>query len=131
MNEWFGIGRLVRDVEVKYTQAGLAVAQFTLAIDRIVKSGAEKKADFIPVVLFGKSAETAGNTLDKGRKVAVKGHIQTRSYDAKDGTKRYVTEIIGERFEYCDDKRGGGQQHAPDDAGVFGTEVSPEDDIPF
>lgn len=123
-------GRLCKDPEVRYTQTGKVVASLTLAVDAWTKPGEEKHADFFNCVLWGKTAETAGNTLVKGRKILVEGRLQNRSYEGNDGQKRYVTEIIVGSFEYCDNKKNT-EQHAPDDAGVFGSEVNTEDSIPF
>lgn len=98
MNKWIGIGRLVRDAELKFTQGkGTAVSTFTLAIDD--GYGENKKTDFISVVLWGKSAESLSSYLTKGTLIAVSGKVSTRSYDAKDGTKRYVTEIKADMFD--------------------------------
>lgn len=103
MNKAVLLGRLVKEPEIRYTPSNKVVAQFTLAIDRpYANQEGQKEADFIPVVLWGKSAETFGNTVGKGQRVLVEGRIQTRSYDAKDGSKRYVTEVIAERFEYIE-----------------------------
>ena len=64
----------------------------------------KKEADFIPVVIWGKSAELAGNSLGKGQRVLVEGRVQIRSYDANDGSKRWVTEVIADRFEFIERK---------------------------
>lgn len=108
MNRSFLLGRLVKDPEVRTTPSGKAVAQFTLAVDRPFNNAeGQKEADFIPCVIWGKSAETIGATVRKGQRVMVEGRIQVRSYDAKDGTKRYVTEVICDRFEYIERKDSG------------------------
>lgn len=125
MNHWVGIGRLTRDPEVRYTQSGKACAKFTLAIDR--RGNGEKQADFIQCVAWEKTAEIIGNHCTKGKKIAVEGRIQTRSYDANDGTKRYVTEIVVQSMEFCDSK--GGQQLS--DAKGFAGAPVPDEDIPF
>lgn len=125
MNTWVGIGRLVRDPEVRYTQSGKACAKFTLAIDR--RGNGEKQADFIQCVAWEKIAEVISQYTGKGRKIAVEGRIQTRSYDAQDGNKRYVTEVVVQSMEFCDSK--GGQQLS--DAKEFGGTTVPDDDIPF
>ena len=93
MNKWVGIGRLVADAELKFTPGkGTPVSTFRLAIDD--GYGENKKTYFIPVVLWGKRAENLSSYLNKGALVAVSGKVSTRSYDAQDGTKRYVTEIV-------------------------------------
>lgn len=105
MNKTILLGRLTKDPEVRYTNSGKCVAQFTLAVDRpFTGQDGKREADFIPVVIWGKSAETAGNNLVKGQRVLVEGRIQTRSYDANDGTKRFVTEVIADRFEFIERK---------------------------
>ena len=124
MNAWVGIGRLVRDPEVRYTQSGKAVARFTLAIDG---RGGEKQADFIPCVAWEKTAEIISQHVSKGQKIAVEGRIQTRSYDANDGMKRYVTEVVVNSMEFCDSK--GGQQLS--DVKEFAGTAVPDEDIPF
>jgi single-strand DNA-binding protein len=88
MNKVILMGRLVRDPEVRYTQTGKVVAQFTLAVDRpFTNQDGQREADFINCVLWGKSAELLGNGVHKGQKVLVEGRLQIRSYDAKDGSK--------------------------------------------
>lgn len=99
MNKWVGIGRLTKDAELKYTPgAGTPVSTFTLAVDNYNAKEKKNDADFIPIVLWGKSAESLAQYLVKGTQVAVAGRISTRSYDAKDGTKRYVTEVVAEMY---------------------------------
>ena len=127
MNHWTGIGRLTRDPNVKYTQSGKAVASFTLAIDRRRSGDAEKQADFISCVAWEKTAEVIAQYVSKGQKIAVEGRIQTRSYDANDGTKRYVTEVVVNSMEFCDSKSG--QQLS--DAKEFAGTAVPDEDIPF
>lgn len=96
MNKVILAGRLVRDPEVRYTQTGKAVASFTLAVNRRFSRSADQQqtADFIPIVVWDKLAEVCGNNLVKGSQVLIEGRIQIRSYDAQDGSKRYVTEVI-------------------------------------
>ena len=99
MNKVILIGRLVKDGELGYTPgAGTPVMKFTIAVDNYNSKTQEKGADFIPVVLWGKAAESLAQYLFKGTQVAVAGRISTRSYDAKDGSKRYVTEVTAEMF---------------------------------
>lgn len=128
MNKVVLIGRLARDPEVRYTQSGKAVTSFTLAVDRRVRKDteAQQTVDFIPIVAWDKLAEICGNYLAKGRRTAVEGHIQVRSYEAKDGAKRYVTEVIAESVEFLGDKGTGDNTSQ----GYGGTPVSDEM-IPF
>ena len=97
------IGRLTRDPEVRYTaNTQMAVATFTLAVDRPVKSGEEKKADFPRVITFGKQAENCEKYLQKGRLVAVQGRIQTGSYKNKEGQTVYTTDVVADRVEFLE-----------------------------
>lgn len=99
MNKVVLIGRLTKDGELKYTPGnGTPVIQFNIAVDNYNSKTKENKADFIPVVLWGKAAESLAAYLVKGTQVAVGGRISTRSYDAKDGSKRYVTEVVADMF---------------------------------
>lgn len=110
MNKVVLIGRLVRNPELKFAPTtGMAVTRLTLAVDRrkLSKDG-QKEADFIPVVLFGKTAENTANYMVKGSLLGVSGTIRTGSYDAKDGTKRYTTEIYADEVQFLD-KKGSGQ----------------------
>ena len=94
MNKVVLIGRLTKDPELRFTPGtGAAVTTLTLAVDRYNPKTGQNEADFIPVVIWGKQAESTANYMSKGGQVAISGRIQTRSYDAKDGTKRYVTEV--------------------------------------
>ncbi len=100
MNKAILIGRITRDLELKYTTGGTAVTNFTIAVDRY-KKGDEQEADFIPIVVYGKTAEACANNLGKGRLIAVSGRIQTRSYEGQNG-KRHVTEIIADEVQFLD-----------------------------
>lgn len=110
MNHVTLIGRLTKDPEVRYTQSGTPVGTFTLAVDRRVQKDKPKEADFIPCVVWGKTAEVVGNWCKKGKQVGVEGRIQVRSYDAKDGSKRYVTEVIVSELELLGKSEGGNKQ---------------------
>lgn len=99
MNKVVLIGRLTKDPELKYTPStGTAVTTITLAVDNYNSKTQEKTADFIPVVLWGKQAENTAQYTLKGSQVAISGRISVRTYDAKDGTKRYVTEVVADMF---------------------------------
>lgn len=136
MNKVFLMGRLVRDPEIRTTQSGKMVTSFTLAVDRL--GGGRDNADFIPVVTWEKLAEICGNNLAKGQRALVEGRLQIRSYDGKDGQKRWVTEIIAQSVEFFD-RRSAGTTHnssaagapATDMAAQFGQDVAPDDEIPF
>lgn len=99
MNKVVLIGRLTKDPELRYTPGnGVAVSSLTLAVDNYNSKTGEKGADFIPVVVWGKSAENVAQYCVKGSQIAVSGRIANRSYDAKDGTKRYITEVVADMF---------------------------------
>ncbi|MGL4483485.1 MAG: single-stranded DNA-binding protein [Anaerovoracaceae bacterium] len=111
MNNVSLIGRLTRDPEVRYTQgANLAVASFSIAIDRLPRANEEKKTDFIRIVVFGKQAESCEKFLAKGRLVGVEGRIQTDSYVNKEGQKVFTTDIVANRVQFLEwgDKKEGG-----------------------
>ncbi|MEY8366117.1 single-stranded DNA-binding protein [Anaerovoracaceae bacterium 41-7] len=103
MNSVVLIGRLTRDPEVRYTASTqMAVATFTVAIDRPVRAGGEKQTDFPRVTVFGKQAENCGKYLAKGRLVGVQGRIQTGSYQNKDGVTVYTTDVVADRVEFLE-----------------------------
>ena len=109
MNKCTLIGRLTRDPEVRYTQGdnAMAIARYSLAVDRRFKRDGEPDADFINCVAFGKSGEFAEKYLKKGTKIAVVGRIQTGSYTNKDGQKVYTTDVVVEEQEFAESKNSG------------------------
>ncbi|MGC7871693.1 single-stranded DNA-binding protein [Desulfosporosinus sp. SYSU MS00001] len=127
------IGRLTKDPELRYTPTGVAVTNFTLAIDRNFKNAqGERDTDFIPCVVYRQLAEFTANYLSKGKMAAVDGRIQVRSYTAQDGQKRWVTEVIAESVHLLSPKDSGGQDpNAQTGTRSFGHEVNLDDDIPF
>lgn len=99
------MGRVTKEPEVRYTQSGKCVCTFIIAVNREFKNeDGNYDADFIPVVVWGKAAELAGNSLDKGHRILVEGRLQNRSYEAKDGSKRYIAEIISQHIEFVERK---------------------------
>ena len=115
MNKIILLGRLTKDPEVRYTDSGKVVCQFTLAVDRpFAGPDGKREADFIPVVLWGKQGETAGNGLHHGNRALVEGRLQIRSYDGKDGSKRWVTEVIADRFEFIERRSDAEKQEKQD-----------------
>lgn len=101
MNKAFLIGRLATDPELRTTSGGVSVCQFRLAVSRkYTNQQGVREADFFPIVVWRQQAETCARYLSKGRQCAIVGTIQTRSYDAQDGTKRYVTEIVADEVEF-------------------------------
>lgn len=137
MNKIILLGRLVRDPEVEYTKSEKIVAKITLAVNRAFKnSDGQQEADFIPVIIWGKQAELIGNSCKKGHRLFVEGRLQIRSYDAKDGSKRWVTEVIANSFEFIEHKaKSGSEAHAvdqqPSAMDPFGSAVPFDEEIPF
>ena len=111
MNSVILIGRLIKDVELRYTQSSNATyARFTLAVDKglskdkkqELEAQGQQTADFINIVVWGKQAENCQKYLRKGRNVAIQGRLQSGSYTAQDGTRRFVTEVWAERVQFID-----------------------------
>ena len=113
MNSVQLIGRLTRDPEVRYTDGGVSIARFSLAVERRFKQENGADADFINIVSFGKTAEFIEKYLHKGKKVALNGRIQTGSYTDKDGKKVYTTDVIAENVEFCESKGTSSNNDAP------------------
>lgn len=145
MNKVILIGRLTADPELRYTPSGTSNCTVNLAVDRLPNKDGEVVADFIRCVVWGKSAENLAKYMSKGRQIAIEGRLQVRSYD-KDGSKRWVAEVIAERVQYLGSKPA--EDDRPEDSveqtntyaspaaqrsfGDFGTEVSfSDDDLPF
>lgn len=130
MNRVCLIGRLVRDPELRYAGTGTAITNFTLAVDRKFKNAqGEKETDFINCVAFKQLAELVANYLAKGKLCSVEGRIQVRSYEDKDGQKRWVTEVVADNAVFLSPKDGNSSGSA---SSAFGHEVNMEDDtIPF
>ena len=113
MNKVILIGRLTRDVEMKYsTNNDTAIARYTLAVNRPFKREGEPEADFLPCVAFNKTAEFAEKYLAKGIRVAIEGRIQTGSYTNSEAEKVYVPEIVVERQEFLEKKARNNQPEA-------------------
>lgn len=144
MNHISLIGRLTADPELRYTPSGKAVAGFSLAVDRRVASATGgKQTDFIQIVCWAKTAEVVTQYLTKGRLVAIEGRLQIRSYEAKDGQKRRVAEVIANGVTFLPDGKNGKPKPAEaaeaavvaEDAEAV-LEAAPvldveEDDVPF
>jgi single-strand DNA-binding protein len=122
LNRVILIGRLTKDPELRYTPAGVAVTQFTLAVDRQFSgSKEEREADFIPVVTWRQLAETCANYLRKGRLAAVEGRIQVRNYENNEGRRVYVTEVIADNVRFLESaNREGGAQGRDEQSGGSG-----------
>lgn len=110
MNKVILIGRLTRDPELRTIATGNATTSFTIAVNRnFTNQNGEREADFINCVAWRKQAENIAKYCTKGSQIAVEGRIQTRSYDAQDGTKRYVTEVIADNVTFLSSRAGGSQ----------------------
>ncbi|WP_270501118.1 single-stranded DNA-binding protein [Clostridium butyricum] len=142
MNKVVLIGRLTKDPELRFTPgSGAAVTTLTLAVDRHNPKTNQNEADFIPIVIWGKQAENTANYMSKGGQVAISGKIQTRSYDAKDGTKRYITEVVADQFggvQFLGNKGEVNQNNGSNNFGnmnqdIFEEDITPVDggDMPF
>lgn len=115
MNSVQLVGRLTKDPDVRYTDSGLSIARFSLAVDRRFKSDSGPTADFPNCVSFGKTAEFIEKYFHKGMKIGLQGRIQTGSYTDNDGNKRYTTDVVVENCEFVESKRS--QQGASEEAG--------------
>lgn len=105
MNKVVLMGRLARDSEIRYTASNSMILRNSIAVDRRFKQEGQPTADFIPITVFGKTAEFISNYFSKGQRIAVVGRIQTGSYDNAEGKKVYTTEVIVEEAEFCESKR--------------------------
>jgi single-strand DNA-binding protein len=139
VNKVILVGNLGKDPEVRYTPGGQAVAKFPLATtdNWTDQSGQrQEKTEWHNVVVWGKQAENCGQYLAKGRQVYLEGSIRSRSYDDKEGNKRYITEVVAQRVQFLGG--GGGGRGAQSDSGGlgggvddFGSGPIPDDDVPF
>ena len=139
MNKVILIGRLTKDVELRYTQTNnTAVASFSLAVNRkFVKPGEERQADFFNIIAWNKLAENISKYLFKGNQVAISGRLETRSWDDPNGQKHYVTEVIAEEIDFIGSKNKQNNEailnsptpiHKNDDTSDF---ICNGDDLPF
>lgn len=134
MNKVILAGRLTKNPEIRYTQTGKAVASFTLAVNRRFShnTNQEQTADFIPIVVWDKLAEVCSKYLFKGSQVLIEGRMQVRNYEAQDGSKRYVTEVIAQELEFMGSKPTALESKPlSPQAQNFGQEVHPDEEIPF
>lgn len=129
MNKVILIGNLTKDPEVRSTGNGASVCTFTLAVERRFKTAAgEKTSDFFTIVCWRQLADLCGKYLSKGKKASVIGELQNRSYEAKDGTKRYVTEIVASEIEFLTPRSAQDPSPLPD---ISSFEDVPNEDLPF
>ena len=142
MNKVILIGRLTRDPDVRYSQAeeSVAVARYTLAVNRRFHRDGEQAADFVSCVAFGKQGEFAEKYLRQGIKIAITGRIQTGSYTNRDGQKVYTTDVIIESQEFVESKKAveereaaeyGGRQEVPEGDGFMNIPDGIDEELPF
>lgn len=100
------VGRITKDPELRQTQSGISVASFSLAINRtFTNQSGQREADFVPVVVWRKQAENVAQYVGKGSLVGVEGRLQTRSYDAADGSKRFVMEVVADSVQFLESRQ--------------------------
>jgi len=111
MNNVVLVGRLTRDPELRTTPNGIATCQISLAVNGIPNANGERTTDFINIVVWRRQAENVAKYCSKGSQVGVVGRIHTRSYDANDGSKRYVTEVVADNITFLGSSNKGGSQY--------------------
>ena len=135
MNKVVLMGRLTRDPEVRYSagENALAIARYTLAVDRRSHKDGEATADFISCVSFGRTAEFAEKYFRQGLRIVISGRIQTGSYTNKDGNKVYTTDVMVEEHEFCEGKNGNNQNKPVSDSGSDFMKIPDgiENNLPF
>jgi len=139
VNKVILVGNLGKDPEVRFTPSGRAVAKFSIATTESwmdQESGRQERTEWHNIVVWGKQAESCGQYLAKGRQVFVEGAIRSRSYDDKEGNKRYITEIVAQRVQFLGGRgasaeSGGGGGAGGGNFDEFGGGQIPEDDVPF
>lgn len=130
MNKVTVIGRWVKDLELKFTPGnGTAVATSTIAIDRRFKKEGQQEADFVPVVIWGKQAESTAKYTSKGSLVGISGRMQTRNYENKQGNKVYIAEIVAEEVQFLESKKK--EENVPNGSSNNYSESKDSSDIPF
>lgn len=136
MNRTILVGRLTADPELRTTPNGIATTRITVAVNRIPNANGERIADFINVVVWRRQAENVAKFCSKGSLVGIEGRIQSRSYDAQDGTRRYVTEVIADNVTFLGSRNsngGSGSSYTPSEPSMTETTPMdiPSDDVPF
>lgn len=111
LNKAIILGRITHDLEVRQTQSGTAVLQFTVAVDRNYSKDGEKQTDFINCVAWRQTAEFVSRWFSRGRMIAVDGRLQTRTYEDKNGTKHYITELIVENANFTGEPKQDGNNN--------------------
>lgn len=137
MNKVILAGSLTKDIEMRYTQTGKAIARFILSVNRRVSKDKEKQqADFIPIIVWNKLAEICSKYLTKGSQILVEGHLQIRDYVAQDGKKHYIAEVIAQKLEFMGSKvTAGNEQLQNQEQNISQEEITQDtatdEEIPF
>ena len=132
MNRVYLIGNLTRDPELASTTSGVSVCRFSIAVQRRFSNAeGEREADFFNIVVWRAQGENCHKYLKKGSKCAICGSLQNRSYDANDGTKRTITEIVADEVEFLTTKAADGSERQPDKKEVAELEPIDDDSLPF
>ena len=136
LNRVILVGRIVRDPELKKTTSGVSVTSFTIAVDNIVRSGAEKTTSFIPCTCWNKTAEPVAKYCSKGSLVGIDGRLTQRSYEDKNSNKRSVVEVIADSVQFLERKSDDSQTNnfdsTPDNSSSIQEGIdSTDDDLPF
>ena len=136
MNKCMLIGNLTKDPELRSTTTGISVCSFSIGVSRRFQNqNGERETDFFNIVVWRKQGETAAKYLRKGSQVAISGQIQIRNYEAKDGTKRYVTEIIADEVQFLrssnSDSKDGNSYNAPSPSKDGSQMLEINEDMPF
>ena len=132
MNKVVLVGRLTKNPELKFAQgSGTAVTTFTIAVNRRFKKEGQPDADFIQIVCFNKLAENVANFMTKGKLVSLAGSISTRNYEAKDGTRKYVTEVIADEVNFLEKKDSSQEASQKKEDDYNGATPIDDGDIPF
>lgn len=129
MNKVFLIGNLTKNPELTNTGSGIPVCKFTLAVSRrFSNSDGVRETDFLPIIVWRAQAENCNKYLKKGSKAAVSGSVQTRSYDANDGSRRYITEVVADEVQFLSTRN---EADASDGSGVFDDLQAVDENLPF
>ena len=127
MNKVFLIGNLTRDPELSTTSGGVKFCRFTLAVSRSYSKDGKRETDFLPVVVWRAQADNCARYLQKGRRAAVSGPVQTRTYAPQAGSRRYVTEIAADEVQFLSTR----SEEAKEDSADFDDLTPIDDDLPF
>ena len=145
MNNVSIVGRMTRDLDLRYTNDGKAVGNTSIAVNRTFKNAqGDYEADFINIVVWGKTAENLANHMKKGDRIGLTGRIQTRSYEGQDGKRVYVTEVVADNVQFLEPKKQGNQQPQQQNQPSYTQQAPPQqenrqlepldisdDDLPF